>query len=65
MLESVRQVRWISILLVLGFIEYPKAKRTLAANSFILGTERIYQPKGLSLRSVYGTSFSLGNLDTR
>jgi hypothetical protein len=51
-LEPERQVRWISDFLVLDLIEYPRANKTLAANSLILGTERIYQPNCLSLDSV-------------
>jgi hypothetical protein len=47
-----RQVRRISDFLVLDLIEYPRANRTLAANSFILGTERIYQPKWFILDPV-------------
>jgi hypothetical protein len=47
-----RQVRRISDFLVLDLIEYPRANRTLAANPFILGTERTYQPKWFSLDPV-------------
>jgi hypothetical protein len=51
-LEPERQARWISDFFVLDFMEYPRANKTLAANSLILGTERIYQPNSLILDSV-------------